>query len=66
VQRVDPDRFGYIRMLRALLPPAKVKKVGGGREGEVVVGDPATEAEEEPTGPLDEETSEKTISWERC
>jgi 1-acyl-sn-glycerol-3-phosphate acyltransferase len=65
VQRVDPDRFGYIRMLRALLPSAKEKKVGG-REGEVVVGEPASEAEEEPTGPLDEETSEKTIRWERC
>lgn len=64
VQRMDPNRFGYVRMMRALLPWVReTKAITGSKDGEVVVGEHAAAAETkkgeatEQTGPLDEETA---------
>lgn len=64
IQRMDPNRFGYVRMMRALLPWMRgTRAITGSKDGEVVVGDrpvgdkcpDGEEALREETGPLDEE-----------
>jgi 1-acyl-sn-glycerol-3-phosphate acyltransferase len=72
VQRVDPNRFGYVRMLRELLPWLRERKaLTGSKDGEVVVGErPTAEADDgrgdttsKPTGPLeDEEIAQDPLS----
>jgi 1-acyl-sn-glycerol-3-phosphate acyltransferase len=75
VQRTDPNRFGYVRMLRALLsqfrePPRKA--ITGSKDGEVVVGEPPeadmrsrycdqAEAGDDLTGPLEEDAVERVL-----